>query len=183
MTFLYISLFYGLTFIAIIIPTLVAVAVLTLLERKVMASAQRRVGPNRVGFFGILQPFADGLKIIFKDTIFPKNIFFGPFIFGPLFIFVFSFLPLGFIPLGRHISVFSHSYSMLIILICLSFGLYGVIAAGWASNSKYALLGCLRALSQMIAYELCLTTSLASIMLITGTLNIHMVVIFQIECT
>lgn len=170
-----------LKFLFLILPLLLSVAFLTLLERKLMSSFQRRVGPNRVGIFGLLQPFADGLKIVFKDTILPRNIHVLGFILGPLFIFSLSLLTWGFIEFSPGIVFFESSISFLILTLSLGLSIYGIISAGWSSNSKYALLGCLRATSQMIAYEVSFGLSILSLCCFSKTLNVCDLIHFQNE--
>jgi NADH:ubiquinone oxidoreductase subunit H len=123
-------IFFVINFLLLLIPLLISVAFLTLLERKVMSTIQRRVGPNVVGVFGLLQPFADGFKIVFKDTIFPRNILILPFVIGPMFLFTFSFIAIGFIPVNYGVSLFYHPFSMIFILVFLGFAIYGIVAAG-----------------------------------------------------
>lgn len=166
-------------FLFLLVPLLISVAFLTLLERKLMSALQRRVGPNKVGLLGLLQPFADGIKIVFKDTILPRNIHVLSFILGPIFIFTLSLLTWGFIEFSFGYVFFESPISLLVILLVLGLSIYGILAAGWASNSKYALLGCLRASSQMIAYEICFGLALASLCCFINSLDIRDLVFFQ----
>lgn len=170
-------------FLLLIIPLLLAVAFLTLLERKLMSSIQRRVGPNKVGFLGLLQPFADGIKIVLKDTILPKNIYVFGFLYGPVFIFSLSLVCWSFIEFAPGCVFVESSISVVLILLFLGLAIYGLIFAGWSSNSKYAILGCLRAASQMIAYEICFALAILSICSIVNTLDLRVLIEFQVKHT
>jgi len=143
------------TFITVII-LLLGVAFLTLAERKVMGSMQRRVGPNKVGIYGILQPIADGVKLFLKETIMPAHSNVILFIITPVITFLFSLIGWLVIPLNSTTVLYDMSLGILFILGISSLGVYGVIFSGWAANSKYAFIGSLRSTAQMISYEVVL---------------------------
>jgi len=143
------------TFITVII-LLLGVAFLTLAERKVMGNMQRRVGPNKVGIYGILQPIADGVKLFLKETIMPAHSNVILFIITPVITFLFSLIGWLVIPLNSTTVLYDMSLGILFILGISSLGVYGVIFSGWAANSKYAFIGSLRSTAQMISYEVVL---------------------------
>ena len=139
-------------FLGILIPLLISVAFLTLLERKVMGAMQSRRGPNVVGFAGLLQPIADGVKLLFKETVIPAYSNKILFIFAPVLTFMICILGWFIIPFPNGGGVLKLNMGILYLLALSSIGVYGIILAGWASNSKYALLGSLRSTAQMISY-------------------------------
>lgn len=164
-----------------IIPLLGGVAIFTLAERKVMATIQRRRGPNVVGFWGLLQPFADGLKLIIKEVIVPAKADRVPFLMAPAVSFILSVLGWSLIPLYgdlsvRSASLFNPNLGILFVFAISSLGAYGVLIGGWASNSKYALLGALRSAAQMISYEVSLGLSVLPIFICSSTLNLSEIV-------
>jgi NADH-quinone oxidoreductase subunit H len=170
-------------FLITIITLLVMVAVLTLLERKVMAGIQRRRGPNVVGFFGLLQPFADGIKLVAKEFVIPTNVNKVLFISGPLFSFTISLSLWCLIPFSNS-SLYNHyfydnGYSILFLLGLSSLGVYGVIISGWASNSFYAFLGSLRASAQMISYEVSFALSFLPVVIVCQSFNLREIVQVQ----
>lgn len=165
--------------IGIIIPLLIGVAYLTLLERKVMASMQQRRGPNVVGLFGLLQPFADGLKLLVKETILPSNANIGIFILAPILTFLLSLTTWAVIPIGNNTPFVDINIGVLYILAVSSLGVYGIIMAGWSSNSKYAFLGALRSAAQMISYEVSMGLIIISVLICTGSLNLSAIVFAQ----
>ena len=160
----------------ILLPVILSISFLTLAERKLIAAVQRREGPSVVGFFGVLQPFADGLKLVIKEIIFPikSNLFL--FFLAPVLTFVISFFNWIIIPYN-HYSFFSdNNVSLLFILGTTSFEVYGIILAGWASNSKYAFLGSLRTGIQMLSYEIFLGLILVPLIFLTGSLRLNDIV-------
>jgi NADH-quinone oxidoreductase subunit H len=181
MLLLYIFINVLLKSLAIIVPILIAVAYLTLLERKVMASMQQRRGPNVVGFFGLLQPFADGLKLLVKETILPSSANTFIFIFAPIFSFLLSLLSWCVIPFGVDCVFLDLNIGVLIIFAISSLGVYGIILAGWSSNSKYSFLGGLRSAAQMISYEVSIGLLIMPVLICAGSLNLRKIVEAQNE--
>lgn len=165
-------------YLALIIPLLIAIAFSTLLERKQMASMQRRLGPNVVGISGLLQPIADGLKLFIKEVFQPKQGNSGLFLFAAGLGISISFYLWLFIPLND-LSILSLSLGLLFILAIQIIETYSLILAGWSSNSKYALLGALRTAAQMVSYELALSFIILAVIVFTGSFNIAEIVYFQ----
>lgn len=157
--------------LCVILPILLAVAFMTIIERKQLAAHQRRVGPNIVGYYGVLQPFADALKLILKETVLPSQSNKVLFILAPVSTLVFSLLGWGIIPFGPGLALTDYSLGILYTLALSSLGVYGVLLAGWSANSKYAFLGALRSTSAMISYELILSSAILIIIILTGSLN------------
>ncbi len=139
--------------LTLIVPLLVAIAFFTLAERKVMAAIQRRKGPNVVGFWGLLQPLADGLKLLLKEIIIPSGVNRYLFLFAPALTFILSLLNWALIPFDYDLYIVDLNYSLLYVYAISSFGVYGIILAGWSSKSRYPFLGALRSAAQMISYE------------------------------
>jgi len=157
--------------ISIILPVLLSVAFMTIIERKQLAAHQRRIGPNTVGYYGILQPFADALKLILKETVIPSQSNKIIFYLAPVSTLVFSLLGWAVIPFGEGIVISDLKLGILYTLALSSLGVYGILLAGWSANSKYAFLGSLRSTAAMISYELILSSAILIIILLTGTLN------------
>jgi NADH-quinone oxidoreductase subunit H len=149
-----------------------AVAYLSWLERKVMARVQMRPGPTRVGPFGLLQPIADGLKFLFKEDVIPTGANRFLYIAAPVVSLVPALLAFSVIPFGPALQVTDLSVGLLFILAITSLGVYGVVLGGWASNSKYPLMGAMRSSAQMISYELSLTLSIIGVLMISNTLSL-----------
>src|SRR6266550_179090 len=162
--------------LSIILPVLLAVALMTIIERKQLAAHQRRVGPNTVGYYGILQPIADALKLILKETVIPSQSNKVLFLLAPVLTLVFSLLGWGIIPFGQGLALSDLSLGILYTLALSSLGVYGVLLAGWSANSKYAFLGSLRSTAAMISYELILSSAVLIIILITGSLNLTTII-------
>lgn len=165
--------------ISLILPLLIAVAYLTLAERKVMGSIQRRKGPDIVGIFGLLQPLADGLKLFVKETILPSSANASIFILAPILTFLFGLLSWCVIPFSEGFVFSDLNIGVLYILAISSLGVYGIIIAGWSSNSKYAFLGALRSTAQMISYEVSIGLIIINILLCSGSLNFSEIVLAQ----
>mgnify|MGYP002814682082 FL=1 len=166
-------------FLAIAVPLLVAVAYLTLLERKVMASMQRRKGPNVVGAYGLLQPLADGLKLFLKESIVPASAHKGVFILSPILTFLLALSLWAAVPLGEGMVYADINIGVLYIFAVSSLGVYGVICSGWSSNTKYSFIGALRSAAQMISYEIGMGFILLLIFLLVGSLNLTDIVLAQ----
>lgn len=149
-----------------------AVAFMTLAERKLMGSIQRRVGPNAVGFLGLLQPFADAFKLILKETVVPLESNHWLFILAPFLSFYLALLNWLVIPLSQGVVLMDMDLSMLLILAISSLGVYAIIYTGWSANSKYTLLGSLRSTAQMVSYEIAMSLLVLTVVYMTGTLNL-----------
>jgi NADH-quinone oxidoreductase subunit H len=163
----------------IVVPMLIAVAYFTLAERKVIASIQRRRGPSVVGIWGLLQPLADGLKLLIKESIFPSNSNVIIFILAPVITFLLSLLGWAVIPFGETAVLSDLNIGLLYIFAVSSLGIYGIITSGWASNSKYAFLGALRSAAQMVSYEVSIGLIIISVVLCAGSLNLSTIVLAQ----
>lgn len=166
-------------FLAIAVPLLVAVAYLTLLERKVMASMQRRKGPNVVGAYGLLQPLADGLKLFLKESIVPASAHKGIFILSPILTFLLALSLWAAVPFGEGMVYADINIGVLYLFAVSSLGVYGVICSGWSSNTKYSFIGALRSAAQMISYEIGMGFILLLIFLMVGSLNLTDIVLAQ----
>ena len=157
--------------LCIVLPVLLSVAFMTIIERKQLAAHQRRVGPNIVGYYGLLQPFADALKLILKETIIPSQSNKVLFFLAPISTLIFSLLGWGIIPFGQGLALSDFSLGILYTLALSSLGVYGILFAGWSANSKYAFLGSLRSTASMISYELILSSAILIVILLTGSFN------------
>lgn len=167
--------------LAIIVPLLLTIAFYTIGERKAMGSIQRRKGPNVVGFWGLLQPIADGLKLIIKEIVIPRKANLPVYIMAPLLTFGLSLMNWVVIPFNFGNCYADINMGVLYLLSLSGVSVYGVILSGWASNSRYSLLGGLRAVSQMISYEIVISLSILPIIMVTGTLNLTDIIYFQIN--
>ncbi len=165
----------------ITVPLIISVAYLTYMERKVIGLMQLRTGPSVVGFFGLLQPFADALKLMFKELIFPIKSNKKLFILAPILTFILAMIGWAVIPLesqnGIPLAIANINVGVLYLLGISSLGVYSIIIAGWASNSNYAFLGAIRSASQMISYEVSMGLVLVTVILCTGTLNFSEIIV------
>ena len=162
--------------LAIVVPLLLAVAYLTYAERKVLAAAQLRRGPNVVGPFGLFQPLADGLKLLMKETVIPTGANRGVFLAAPIVTFSLAIVAWAVIPFDRGIVIANINVGILYLFAISSLGVYGIIMAGWSSNSKYAFLGALRSAAQMVSYEVSIGFVMVSVLLCVGSLNLSAIV-------
>ncbi len=158
--------------VLIIAPLMVAVAYLTLAERKVIGWMQIRIGPNRVGYFGLLQPLADGLKLFMKEIIVPSGANKFLFILAPIMTLMPALAAWAVVPFNAELVLSNVNAGLLYILAMTSLGVYGVIIAGWASNSKYAFLGCLRSAAQIVSYEIAMGFALVCVLMAAQSLNL-----------
>jgi NADH-quinone oxidoreductase subunit H len=179
MNFLISFSFFLFQFLGLIIPLLLGMAYATLLERKSLSSFQRRKGPNVVGLFGLLQPLADGLKLFLKENIFPSQVNFFIFVLAPVLMFMLSLVSWSVIPFEKGVVYADISLGVLFLFAISSLAVYGVIMAGWSSNSRYPFLGALRSTSQMVSYEVSIGIITISLVLCTGSLNLTKIVLAQ----
>jgi NADH-quinone oxidoreductase subunit H len=165
--------------LSIIVPLLIAVAFFTVAERKIMGSIQRRRGPNVVGIWGLLQALADGLKLVLKEIIIPSNANSFILVAAPISTFILALISWVVIPFNPHNVFISGDLNVLYVLAISSLGVYSIILAGWASNSKYAFLGSLRSAAQMVSYEISMGLIILPIVLCTGSLNLYKIIEYQ----
>jgi NADH-quinone oxidoreductase subunit H len=165
--------------LAIMVPVLIGVAYLTYAERKVLAAMQLRRGPNVVGPFGLFQPFADAIKLMMKETIVPTGSNRVLFLMAPMLTFALALIAWAVIPFGEGLVLADINVGVLYLFAISSLGVYGVIIAGWASNSKYAFLGALRSAAQMVSYEVSIGFVIITVLLCVGSLNLSEVVLAQ----
>jgi NADH-ubiquinone oxidoreductase chain 1 len=158
--------------VVVLIPSLLGVAFVTIAERKTMASMQRRLGPNIVGYYGLLQAFADALKLLLKEYVAPTQANIILFFLGPVITLIFSLLGFAVIPYGPGLSIEDMNLGILYMLAVSSLATYGILLAGWSANSKYAFLGSLRSTAQLISYELILSSAILIVIMLTGSLNL-----------
>ncbi|HAT35015.1 MAG TPA: NADH-quinone oxidoreductase subunit H, partial [Rhodospirillaceae bacterium] len=165
--------------LAIVVPLLLGVAYLTLAERKVIGWIQLRRGPNVVGPFGLLQPLADGLKLFLKETVIPASANRIVFVLAPMITFILALIAWAVIPFGEGLVLADINVGVLYLFAISSLGVYGIIMAGWASNSKYAFLGALRSAAQMVSYEVSIGFVIITVLLAVGSLNLTDIVMAQ----
>ena len=158
--------------ILVVVPALLIVAFTTVAERKTMASMQRRLGPNIVGYYGLLQAFADALKLLLKEYIAPTQANLVLFFIGPVITLIFALLGYAVIPYGPGLTIGDLDLGILYMLAVSSLSTYGILLAGWSANSKYAFLGSLRSTAQLISYELILSSAILLVVLLTSSLNL-----------
>jgi NADH-quinone oxidoreductase subunit H len=165
--------------VIIVGPLMLAIAYLTFAERKVIAAMHLRKGPNVVGPFGLLQPMADGLKLLLKETVVPSRANRGVFLVAPLITFILALVAWAVIPFGEGLVLANINVGVLYLFAISSLGVYGIIMAGWASNSKYAFLGGLRSSAQMVSYEVSMGFVIITVLLCVGSLNLSDIVLAQ----
>lgn len=165
--------------IAVVAPLMICVAYLTLWERKAIGWTQIRPGPNRVGPMGLLTPIADAVKLIFKEIIMPTAASKGLFLLGPIMTIMPALAAWAVVPFGPEVVLADVNAGLLLLLAITSIEVYGVIIAGWASNSKYAFLGALRASAQMVSYEIAMGFCMVVVLMVSGTLNMSQIVLQQ----
>jgi len=176
LTYILPSLFIAGKILLLVVPLIVCVALLTLMERKVIAAMQLRKGPNVVGPFGLMQPFADGLKLLFKETLIPTEASKITFVLAPMLTFMLAMLGWAVIPWSDSWVIANINVGVLYLFAISSLGVYGIIIAGWASNSKYAFLGAIRSAAQMVSYEVSIGFVLITVLLVAGSLNLSDIV-------
>nr|YP_009420969.1 NADH dehydrogenase subunit 1 [Hypogymnia vittata]ASR12314.1 NADH dehydrogenase subunit 1 [Hypogymnia vittata] len=170
---LYLPIFISVIEVIIVtVPVLLTVAYVTVAERKTMASMQRRLGPNIVGYYGLLQAFADALKLLLKEYVSPTQANLVLFFLGPIITLIFSLLGFSVIPYGPGLAISDFDLGILYMLAVSSLSTYGILLAGWSANSKYAFLGSLRSTAQLISYELILSSAILLVILLSGSLNL-----------
>lgn len=165
--------------VAVVVPLMLAIAYLTLWERKFLGWMQVRPGPNRVGPWGLLQPIADGLKLLTKELIMPTVASKGLFYVGPVMSIMPALAAWAVIPFGPDVALANVNAGLLLVMAITSIEVYGVIIAGWASNSKYAFLGALRASAQMVSYEIAMGCCFLIVIMVTGSMNLSQIVMSQ----
>ncbi len=163
----------------VLLPLIGAVAYLTLMERKVIGAIQLRRGPNVVGIFGLLQPLADGMKLMFKEVILPYNANKVLFILAPIITFTLAMIGWAVIPFSETFAIAHINIGVTYLLAASSLGVYGIIISGWASNSKYAFLGAIRSSAQMVSYEVSIGLIIITVVLCAGSLDLTQIVLAQ----
>lgn len=164
--------------LVLLIPLILSVAYLTLMERKVIGWMQLRVGPNVTGPFGLLQPIADAVKLIFKEPIIPSHSDKMLFFMAPTITFTLAMIGWAVIPISDFV-IADINVGILYLLAISSLGVYGIIIAGWASNSRYAFLGAIRSAAQMVSYEVSIGLCIVTVLIVTQTMNLKQIVLVQ----
>jgi len=167
--------------LAVIIPILIAVAFFTVAERKIMGAIQRRRGPNVIGFMGLLQALADGLKLFVKETTLPSNSNLIIFLLAPMLSFILSLINWSIIPFSKNSAIADINFGILYLFAISSLNVYGILLAGWSSNSKYAYLGALRSAAQMISYEISISFIVLTTVLCAGSYNLNYIIEAQTQ--
>ncbi len=178
------SIFYIVTIIKIliiIVPLLISVAYFTLAERKILGAIQRRMGPNVIGVYGLLQPLSDGLKLFLKETVLPSSANQLIFIISPILTFVISLMGWAIIPFDKYALLSEMNIGVLYLFAISSLGVYGIIMSGWSSNSKYAFLGALRSTAQMVSYEVSIGFIMITIVVCCGSFDLQEIITCQEE--
>ncbi len=165
--------------LAIVLPVILAIAYFTLAERKIMGAIQRRRGPNVVGTYGLLQPLADGLKLVLKETILPSSSDKVVFVLAPIITFVLSLMGWAVIPFNETALLSDINIGLLYLLAISALGVYGIMLSGWSSNSKYAFLGGLRSTAQMVSYEVSMGFIVVTVVLCAGSYNLNDIILAQ----
>jgi len=165
--------------LAVVIPLLISVAYFTLAERKIMGSIQRRKGPNVIGYLGLLQPLADGLKLFAKETILPSNSNLVVFLIAPMLTFILSLMGWAIIPFSEGVVLADINVGILYLFAVSSLSVYGIITSGWSSNSKYPFLGALRSTAQMVSYEVSIGFIIITVVVCVGSFNLSEIVLSQ----
>lgn len=164
--------------LVVLVPILMTVAFVTIAERKIMAAMQRRCGPNAVGVWGILQPFADALKLLVKEIIIPRQSNSMLFVIGPCITLIFALLGWAIIPFGEGLTIFDYDLGVFFALAVSSIGSYGILVSGWAANSKYAFMGAIRSTAQLLSYELVFSSIVLILIIFSGSFSLT----FIVEC-
>jgi NADH-ubiquinone oxidoreductase chain 1 len=162
----------------ILVPILMTIAFVTIAERKVMAAMQRRCGPNAVGVWGVLQPFADALKLLVKEIIIPRQSNNILFVIGPCITLILALLGWAIIPFGEGLAIFDYDLGVFFALAVSSIGSYGILISGWAANSKYAFMGAIRSTAQLLSYELVFSSIVLILIIFSGSFSLT----FIVEC-
>ena len=178
-TYIWPTLWVVFKIIAIVLPVLLSVAYLTYFERKVIGAMQLRRGPNVVGPFGLFQPIADGLKLFLKETIIPSGANRVVFMIAPMITFILALVAWAVIPFDEGMVLANINVGILYLFAISSLGVYGILMAGWASNSRYAFLGAIRSAAQMVSYEVSMGLIIVTVLLCVGSLNLSDIVIAQ----
>tara|TARA_R110000868_G_scaffold144960_4_gene364522 strand:- start:41022 stop:42044 length:1023 start_codon:yes stop_codon:yes gene_type:complete len=165
--------------ICIVVPVIIAVAYMTYFERKIIAAMHVRVGPNRVGFRGLFQPFADVFKLLYKELMTPASANLKLYFLAPIFVLAPAFAAWAVIPFQHHLVLANINAGVLYVLSLTSLGVYGILIAGWASNSKYAMYGALRSCAQVVSYEIAMGFAVVGVLMAAGSMNLSHIVMAQ----